>query len=128
MTTRPAPKARKSTARKPARPAVFEVPAEPGSNERFEFTLPGDKTIYRLPLVQHINADLLNRLVENESIRGDADKKEEHGLTMLQLQRELFEEYLPEGFMRKVSTAQAGAIFNAWSGASTVSAGESSSS
>ena len=114
---------------------TFEVPAAKASfkQNRFEFTIPGDKKTYSLPKMQHISADFADRMnalapkIAQARENGENAANPEVLALSSNLQREIFEHYVP-GLYDKLAADQVGALADAWREASTVGLGESSAS
>ena len=113
---------------------TFEVPVAKASIKQnlFEFTIPGDRKTYRLPLMQYLQAsfaDRMNSLAATikaaQTSSGTPDP--EAIAASSNLQREIFEHYVP-GLYDKLAADQVGALADAWREASTVGLGESSAS
>lgn len=90
---------------------VFHVPPPTGAT--FEFTLPGDDTVYRIPLARNLKPTFALRL--NGLSEGDAGAL-------------LMEELLPGVLDKLDDLEQLEALIRAWTAASGVSVGESSAS
>lgn len=116
---------------------TFEVPAAKASfkQNRFEFTIPGDKKTYSLPKMQYISAEFSQRFAELAPALRDlagtrltgAEQDPETVRAISELQHDLFEHYVP-GIYAKLSADQIGALADAWREESTVGLGESQES
>ncbi|PHP52595.1 hypothetical protein [Actinomyces ruminis] len=113
----------------------FRVPAAKASIKQnlFEFTIPGSKKVYSLPLMQYISADFSERLAVLASRVKSAEQHEDKDAMPLamaestSLQREIVEHYCP-GLYERLSNDQIGALMDAWRQESSVGLGESSPS
>ena len=114
---------------------TFEVPAAKASIKQnvFEFTIPGSKKVYSLPLMQYIGADLAHQMTEflpkvkEAEENGGIVSDPELNAALNAWQHDLFERYAP-GIYGRLSRDQVEALAEAWREASAVSLGESSSS
>ena len=108
----------------------FEVPKSKASIKQnvFEFTIPGSKKVYSLPLMQYIGADLaadMSKIAPSVKEMADAGENDPEVVAALsEWQRSLFERYAP-GIYKQLSTDQIGALAHEWREASTVGVGES---
>lgn len=113
----------------------FKVPAAKASVKQnlFEFTIPGSKKVYSLPLMQYISADFSERLtalastVKTAEQNGDKSAVPQAMAASASLQREIIEHYCP-GLYERLSNDQIGALTDAWRQESSVGLGESSPS
>lgn len=95
---------------------AFAVPASKASikQNRFEFTLPGDRTTkYSMPKLQYLKPSVLSLL----------DGKDKTDVVV-----GLLEEYAPGVLGQLESMEQLTALYEAWAEASGISVGESSAS
>jgi hypothetical protein len=95
---------------------VYQVPASKASikQNRFEFTLPGSKKVYSVPLMKFIKPAIVIDL--------------DGTLTQEAMGVRLFKEYLPEVFSLIDDSEQLEALMAAWQEASGVTVGESTAS
>ena len=111
----------------------FEVPASKASIKQniFEFTIPGSKKVYSLPLLQYLNADLATEMAvispKLQAMQETGGKDPEVIAAVSSWQRKVFESYAP-GVYAKLTSDQISALAAAWREASSVSMGESQSS
>jgi hypothetical protein len=94
---------------------VFEVPKSQASigQNRFEFSLPGSKKSFSIPLAKYIKPEIVVTLAETPDVRGT---------------RALLEHYAPGAWALFESNDQLEAFGAAWREASGIGLGESSAS
>lgn len=95
---------------------TFQVPVSKASvaENRFDFSFPGSKKKYSIPLIQYLKPSLIRDHAEKDEVRGFAAILNEH-----------FDE---DVFAKFEDTEQFEAFIEAWKEASTISLGESEGS
>lgn len=94
---------------------VYTVPKSKASikQNRFEFKLEGDATVYSIPLLKFLKPSIALELQAGNQAEA---------------MRSLFTEYMPGVLEKLEDSVQMGDLFQAWQDASGVSLGESSAS
>lgn len=94
---------------------VYQVPKSKRSLKQnvFQFTMPGDDTVYSVPKLQFVRPALVTRIEGGSKV--DAVKA-------------VTDEYVPGLFDRFEDAEQLAGFYNAWAEASGISLGESSPS
>ena len=94
-------------------PMVFEVPPVPSGAGKFEFTLPGSKKPYSIPLMKHLKPTFAIELAQLGDTLGA---------------KKVLDEFAPGAFEKFQSTEQLTAFLLAWRNESGIGLGESSAS
>lgn len=88
-------------------------------HQEFAFKIDGDKTLYKLPLMQYLPIKVIRDL-GHISAEDDGEKK---NIEMLDFMIDILDRYAP-GLTDNLTQSDMGTIFEAWSDASETNMGE----